>query len=134
MRAGWCCTTDVCTFMIEVKVTKMNENGHSEMATPPRAAGGFLRRFDTALVPRNSISGRALVAVVAIMTFLAALTTGGVILVNQAANEWQADVSREITIQLIPAPGRDTDAAVDKATSVARAFPGIGDVRRAQAR
>ena len=39
-------------------------------------------RFDTPLVPRNSISGRALVAVVAIMTFLASLTTGAVILVS----------------------------------------------------
>ena len=34
-----------------------------------------LPRFDTPLVPRNSISGRALVAVVAIMTFLASLTS-----------------------------------------------------------
>ncbi|MBV9953641.1 MAG: ABC transporter permease, partial [Pseudolabrys sp.] len=32
-----------------------------------------LPRFDTPIVPRNSISGRALVAVVAIMTFLASL-------------------------------------------------------------
>ena len=43
--------------------------------------GGALPRFDTPLVPRNSISGRALVAVVAIMTFLASLTTGAVMLV-----------------------------------------------------
>ena len=96
---------------------------------PPRMVSGLLPRFDTPLVPRNSISGRALVAVVAIMTFLASLTTGAVILVSGAANEWQADVAREITIQVIPAPGRDLDATVDKAASVARAFPGIGDVR-----
>jgi cell division transport system permease protein len=80
-------------------------------------------------VPRNSISGRALVAVVAIMTFLASLTTGAVILVGGAASEWQADVAREVTIQVLPASGRDIDAVVDKATTVARAFPGIGDVR-----
>ena len=48
---------------------------------------------------------------------------------SQAASEWQADVSREVTIQLIPAPGRNLDAAVDKAVSVARAFPGIAEVR-----
>jgi cell division transport system permease protein len=86
-------------------------------------------RGDTALVPRNSIAGRALVAVVAIMTFLASLTTGAVILVSTAASQWQSDVSREVTIQLLPAPGRDLDAAVDKAASVARVFPGIGSVR-----
>ena len=129
MRAVWSCMTGACTSMIEVKVTKMTEDERVEMTPPPRSGGGFLPRFDTSLVPRNSISGRALVAVVAIMTFLASLTTGGVILVNQAANEWQADVSREVTIQLIPAAGRNVDALVDKAVSVARAYPGIGDVR-----
>ena len=91
--------------------------------------GGPLPRFDTPLVPRNSISGRALVAVVAIMTFLASLTTGAVILVSGAASEWQADVAREVTIQVMPAPGRDLDASVDKAATVARGFPGIGEVR-----
>jgi len=99
------------------------------MTASPRMPGGPLPRFDTPLVPRNSISGRALVAVVAIMTFLASLTTGGVILVSGVATEWQADVAREVTIQVIPAPGRDLDTTVDKAATVARAFPGIADVR-----
>jgi cell division transport system permease protein len=116
--------------MIEVKVTKLAEPERIDIAPPPpRMPAGFLPRFDTSLVPRNSISGRALVAVVAIMTFLASLTAGGVILVNQAASEWQSDVSREVTIQIIPASGRDIEAAVEKAASVARAFPGIGAVR-----
>jgi cell division transport system permease protein len=91
--------------------------------------GGSLPRFETALVPRHSIAGRALIAVVAIMTFLVSLTTGGVILVSTAATEWQADVAREMTIQILPAPGRDVEAAVQKAASVARGFPGIGEVR-----
>jgi cell division transport system permease protein len=80
-------------------------------------------------VPRNSISGRALIAVVAIMTFLASLTTGAAILVSRAAGEWQSEISREVTIQVIPAPGRDVDSLVDKAVSVSRAFPGIAEVR-----
>ena len=99
------------------------------MTPPPRMPGAPMPRFDTALVPRNSISGRALVAVVAIMTFLASLTTGAVILVGTAASEWQSDVAREVTIQVIPAPGRAMDATVEKAASVARAFPGIAEVR-----
>ena len=85
-------------------------------------------RADAALVPRRSISGRALVAVVAIMTFLASLTTGAVILVGSAASEWESDVSREVTIQVIPKSGQDTDAAVAKAAALARAFPGIASV------
>ena len=107
----------------------MSDTARGEMTTLPRMPGAPTPRFETALVPRNSISGRALVAVVAIMTFLASLTTGAAILVGTAASEWQSDVAREITIQVIPAPGRDTDATVAKAASVARAFPGIGEVR-----
>ena len=107
----------------------MTDSTRSDLTAPSRMPGGPLPRFDTPLVPRNSISGRALVAVVSIMTFLASLTTGAVILVSGAASEWQSDVAREVTIQVIPAPGRDIDATVDKAAAVARAFPGIGDVR-----
>src|SRR5450432_4174014 len=107
----------------------MSDSNRSDLTAVPRMPGGPAPRFDTALVPRNSISGRALIAVVAIMTFLASLTTGAVILVGDAASEWQADVAREVTIQVIPAPGRDLDAVVEKAASVARAFPGVGEVR-----
>ena len=89
----------------------------------------LLPHFETPLVPRNSISGRALIAVVAIMTFLASLTIGAAILVSRAAGEWQSEISREVTIQIVPASGRDVDSLVDKAVSVARAFPGIAEVR-----
>jgi cell division transport system permease protein len=81
------------------------------------------------IVPRSSISGRALVAVVAIMTFLASLTTGGVMLVLGSAAEWQSDVAREMTIQIRPLPGRNLDAEVDDAAAIARGTPGISDVR-----
>ena len=107
----------------------MTESTGDEMTATPRMPGSPMPRFETPLVPRNSISGRALIAVVAIMTFLASLTIGAVMLIASAASEWQADVAREVTIQVIPAPGRDLDAAVDKAAAVARAFPGIGAVR-----
>jgi len=123
MRAAWCCTTAGCTSMTDTAM------GRSDLTAPPRMPGGSLPRFDTPLVPRNSIAGRALVAVVAIMTFLASLTIGAVMLIAASASEWQSDVAREVTIQIIPAPGRDVDAAVAKAAAVARAFPGIGDVR-----
>ncbi|HEU4661447.1 MAG TPA: ABC transporter permease [Pseudolabrys sp.] len=90
---------------------------------------GSLPRFETPIVPRNSISGRALIAVVAIMTFLASLTTGAVLLVRSAAGQWQSDVSREVTIQVMPASGRNVDAIVTKAAAVARGFPGVAAVR-----
>jgi len=96
---------------------------------PARRPGGPMPRFETPIVPRNSISGRALIAVVAIMTFLASLTIGAVLLVQSSASEWQADVAREVTIQVRPAPGRDLDAAVEKATALAKGIPGIAEVR-----
>jgi cell division transport system permease protein len=107
----------------------MTDSTRSEFAPAPRVSVVPPPRFETPLVPRNSISGRALVAVVAIMTFLASLTTGGVILVSQAASEWQADVAREVTVQLIPSAGRDIDSDVARATSVVKNFPGIAEVR-----
>lgn len=106
-------------------------DSRDDVTGTPRLPGNAppLPRFETALVPRNSISGRALIAVVAIMTFLASITTGAVILIGNAAGEWQSEVAREVTIQVIPAPGRDVDGSVDKAVATARAFPGVSDVR-----
>ncbi|QOZ36800.1 ABC transporter permease [Bradyrhizobium sp. CCBAU 53421] len=80
------------------------------------------------IVPRASISGRALVAVVAIMTFLASLTTGTVLLVSASAAEWQSEVSSEITIQVRPSPGRDLDRDAQAAVDAMRAQPGILEV------
>ena len=63
------------------------------------------------------------------MTFLAALTTGAAMLVVSTASDWQADVGREVTVQVRPAAGRDIEADVGKAVAAARAAPGIADVR-----
>jgi cell division transport system permease protein len=81
------------------------------------------------IVPRASISGRALVAVVAIMTFLASITTGAVLLVSASAAEWQSEVASEITIQVRPLAGRDIDRDAAAATEAIRAQPGIIEVR-----
>lgn len=81
------------------------------------------------LVPADSIAGRALVTVIAIMTFLAALTAGGALLVTRASSEWRASVSREITIQVRQVAGHDIDAAATKAGEIARIQPGIGEVK-----
>src|ERR1700692_2816122 len=105
----------------------MSDSNRSDLTAVPRMPSGPLPRFDTPIVPRNSISGRALVAVVAIMTFLASLTTGAVILVNSAASDWQADVAREVTVQVRPVPGRDLDAAVAKAVALTKGIGGVAE-------
>src|ERR1044071_5293263 len=78
-----------------------------------RAAPEKLLGKQASIVPADSISGRALLAVIAIMTFLASLTLGAVVLVRSAAGEWQSAVAREVTIQLRPAEGRDGEADVN---------------------
>jgi len=86
-------------------------------------------RRDTPLVPEASIAGRALMTVIAIMTFLASLTAGAAMLVAGASHDWQKSISREMTIQVRPLTGHDLEAETGKAVDVARAAPGIADVR-----
>jgi cell division transport system permease protein len=81
------------------------------------------------IVPRASIAGRALVAVVAIMTFLASVTTGAVLLVSASAAEWQSDVASEITIQVRPQTGRDLERDTTVVVDVVRGTPGIVEVK-----
>jgi cell division transport system permease protein len=93
---------------------------------PLRAQGPHIA---TAIVPKSSIAGRSLTAVVAIMTFLAALTAGAVTMVVSAASDWRSDVAREVTIQIRPVSGRDIEADARKAVEITRATPGVADVR-----
>jgi cell division transport system permease protein len=97
--------------------------GHERPQVPARA------RNLSPIVPRASISGRALVAVVAIMTFLASITTGAVLLVSASAAEWQSEVASEITIQVRPQASRDLDRDAAAATEALRAQAGIIEVR-----
>jgi cell division transport system permease protein len=112
--------------MSELRLSQQRMDGD---LMAPRAMSGLLPRIETPIVPKRSIAGRALVAVVAIMTFLASLTTGAVMLVRASAAEWQSEVAREVTIQVRPVQGRDLDAEASRATEIARAYPGIVDVR-----
>ena len=66
------------------------------LAAEPEAAF----ESDAPLIPRNSIAGRALVVVIAIMTFLACLTAGAALLVADASRGWRSEVLRDVTIQV----------------------------------
>ncbi|MES2196134.1 MAG: ABC transporter permease [Pseudomonadota bacterium] len=97
--------------------------GHERPQVPARA------RNLSPIVPRASIAGRALVAVVAIMTFLASITTGAVLLVSASAAEWQSEVASEITIQVRPAAGRDIERDVAAVVEAMRAQSGIVEIK-----
>jgi len=99
---------------------------------PPRPSGGPERvatRPLAPIVPPGSIAGRALVAVLAIMCFLACLAVGAVALVVEAARDWQAEVMREVTIQVRPTEGVDIERELETAADLARALPGVASVR-----
>ncbi|HEY6256427.1 MAG TPA: hypothetical protein VIY51_11615, partial [Xanthobacteraceae bacterium] len=81
-----------------------------------------LPRFETPIVPRATVAGRALIAVIAIMTFLASITIGAVVLLRTAAGDWQADLAREVTIQIRPVAGRDIESDIGKAAIIAHSI------------
>ncbi|OCK61924.1 ABC transporter permease [Bradyrhizobium sp. LMTR 3] len=97
--------------------------GNERPQVPARA------RNMSPIVPRASISGRALVAVVAIMTFLASITTGTVLLVSASAAEWQSEVASEITVQVRPQAGRDLERDAAAVVEAMRTQPGIVQVK-----
>src|SRR2546421_10283454 len=124
-RGAWCCIRDGCISMNRTgdQHGPLVDLGHERPQVPARA------RNMSPIVPRASIAGRALVAVVAIMTFLASITTGTVLLVSASAAEWQSEVASEITIQVRPMAGRDLARDATAVTDAMRAQPGIVEVR-----
>jgi cell division transport system permease protein len=113
--------------MINLAIASLRRQSERLRRAPPRP--GAQVRGDSSIVPKDSIAADALAAVVAIMTFLAAVTSGGVAMVIGSANEWQSEVAREMTIQVRPTPGRDIEAEVGKAQALARAAPGVVEAR-----
>jgi cell division transport system permease protein len=99
-----------------------------EAAAKRLALPANLRR-DQPLVPVDSAAGRALVAVIAILTFLAALAAGGAIMVAQASTQWRGAISNEMTIQVRPDPRRNIENDLRRATELASAVPGISEAK-----
>ena len=123
-RGGWCCIRDGCISMSRNdQHGPLVDLGQERPQVPARA------RNLSPIVPRASIAGRALVAVVAIMTFLASITTGAVLLVSASAAEWQSEVASEITVQVRPSAGRDLDRDAAAVAEAMRAQPGILEIR-----
>ncbi|HEV7257835.1 MAG TPA: ABC transporter permease [Bosea sp. (in: a-proteobacteria)] len=96
---------------------------HEERALPSN-----LKR-DQPLVPVDSIAGRALMAVIAILTFLAALSAGAAVLAARASEQWRSAVANEMTIQIRPDTRRDIEADIARAAAMAQAVDGIESVR-----
>ena len=81
------------------------------------------------IVPEHSVAGRTLLMLITIMSFLSAVTLGGVVLVQKSAIAWSADVGREMTIQIRPVEGEVMESNLRTAVSLAEATPGIAAAR-----
>jgi cell division transport system permease protein len=79
----------------------------------------------TPVVPERSVTGRTLVLLIAIMTFLSSVTLGGVVLVQKSALAWSSDVGREVTIQIRPVEGEVMDSNLRTAVALAEQTPGV---------
>ncbi|MEX0859383.1 MAG: ABC transporter permease [Cucumibacter sp.] len=78
-----------------------------------------------AIVPQTSVAGRTLMLLIAIMTFLSCVTFGCVVLVQQSAVAWSADVGREVTIQIRPLEGEVMESNLRIAVELAEATQGV---------
>lgn len=95
------------------------------IARPAMMGGARRVRRAPPIVPPHSVAGRALILVIAIMTFLSCLTLGAVTLVRDTATAWQTEIAREATVQVKPADGLDMETALEDARSVAASFAGV---------
>lgn len=98
-----------------------------------RVAGLFnilrRRRGVAPIVPEKSVAGRTLLLMITIMSFLSAVTLGGVVLVQKSAIAWSADVGRELTIQIRPVEGEVMESNLRTAVSLAQTTPGVASAR-----
>lgn len=90
---------------------------------------GRKRRGPTPIVPGFSVSGRTLMFLIAIMTFLSCVTFGAVVLVQKSAMGWSSDVGREVTVMIRPIEGEVMESNLRTAVALAEASPGIARAR-----
>jgi cell division transport system permease protein len=92
-------------------------------------SSGSLLRQGEPLVPLDSAAARALVAVIAILSFLAALCAGMTEQVTTASSQWNMALAQETTIQLRPVQRRDMEADLKQVASLALSHPAVASAR-----
>lgn len=128
-RVGSCSPTEGSTFSNERTTAVMRFWSSTRLAASDVDEDAEDMPAQSALVPADSVAGRSLVIVIAIMTFLAALAANVAILVADASVEWRSDVAREATVQVRPVAGRDIEADLKEAAEAMRRQPGVREAR-----
>ncbi|WP_373504160.1 cell division protein FtsX [Aestuariivirga sp.] len=81
-----------------------------------------------AIIPSNMASLRSLTVTMAVMSYLACLAIGALILVDRAVTTWTSGLAREMTVQIRHVRGADVVEEVEKARSILSGFAGIAQV------
>jgi len=85
-------------------------------------------RAPTGLMPADSASGATLHTIVAVMSFLACLSLGGVLTLGRLATQWTEGLSGSVTVQLLPSPQISPDDQVKEAVRLVSQWPGVFSV------
>ena len=88
---------------------------------------GVSSQAGKSIIPRRSIAGSSLLGVIAIMSFLACMCAGGVSIVARSAANWQSDIMKEITIQVLPVSGQSIEATLATALEIVESTSGVDD-------
>jgi len=95
-----------------------------EAAPPPEGTAE-----EGPLVSPDTVAARGLAVVVAIMTFLSAVLTGGAVLVDRAADAWSVAVLDEISVSVLPRDGDPVEPRLEAVARALRATEGLSAVR-----
>ncbi len=77
------------------------------------------------IIPSNVASLRSLTVTMAVMSYLACLAIGALILVERAVTSWTSGLSQEVTVQVAYVRGLDIETQVERAKGIAAEFPGV---------
>ncbi len=109
--------------------------GHPDKVAKQSRPGWFKRYLDrithkqAPIIQRSNVIGRALILVTAIMCFLASLALGTAWAVHRASIAWTSQASGELTLQIKPVEGLDTN---DEVTKAMRLLGGVQGILRAE--
>lgn len=81
------------------------------------------------IIPSQQPALRTLMVAMSIMCYLASLAIGGLLLVTRAVESWTSDIAREVTVQVQPIEGRDTEAELQRAADLLGGLDGVARAR-----
>ena len=79
----------------------------------------------SAIIPKGVASLRTMTVTMTVMCYLACLAIGALILINRAVEDWTHGISREVTVQLRQISSVDTEAELQKATTLLQGAAGV---------